>query len=247
MSKIVASQHIAFEICSLDLVNFESSLAFYTFNHPKLLIQIFDEALYASQMEISSHSSFEQKHGTHGTVKHNAHVRLINLPSTAGYSKSLISEIQADDIGKLFEISGTIIKTSSVKLLEVSKQYQCKRQRCGYRFRVYADPEQDNQIPLPRRCPSKPLSIPNTNTNNTNDENTNKACPSQEFIEVDGSKVCVDYQEIKIQDPLENLGVGAAPRSMTVVLKADLVDKFNPGDKVSITGKTCANITTINV
>ena len=51
-----------------------------------------------------------------------------------------------------------------------------------------------------------------------------------------GSRVCVDFQEIKVQDNLERLDLGSVPRSIIVFLKADLVDKFNPGDDVVVCG-----------
>ena len=33
------------------------------------------------------------------------------------------------------------------------------------------------------------------------------------------------------------MGVGGVPRSITVILEADLVDKYNPGDDVVVTGE----------
>jgi DNA replicative helicase MCM subunit Mcm2 (Cdc46/Mcm family) len=35
---------------------------------------------------------------------------------------------------------------------------------------------------------------------------------------------------------MERLQMGHAPRSVVVVLEADLVDKFSPGDDVVVTG-----------
>jgi len=48
--------------------------------------------------------------------------------------------------------------------------------------------------------------------------------------------MCRDYQEIKIQENVQLLGVGSIPRSMPVILMDDLVDSIKPGDDVIITG-----------
>jgi len=43
--------------------------------------------------------------------------------------------------------------------------------------------------------------------------------------------MCRDYQEIKIQENVQLLGVGSIPRSMPVILMDDLVDSIKPGGK----------------
>jgi hypothetical protein len=75
-----------------------------------------------------------------------------------------------------------------------------------HRFTVYADPEHDNQLPQPRSCPSVRTNAPTTSANDDRERRSTRACTSSEFTEIEGSKVCVDYQEIKIQDRIENLG-----------------------------------------
>ena len=45
---------------------------------------------------------------------------------------------------------------------------------------------------------------------------------------------CRNYQEIKIQEQVQKLQVGAIPRSMWVVLEDDLVDCCKPGDDVQV-------------
>ena len=46
---------------------------------------------------------------------------------------------------------------------------------------------------------------------------------------------CKDYQEIKIQEKADKLGMGKIPRSITVILEDDLVDTCKAGDDVMIT------------
>ncbi|KAI7732126.1 hypothetical protein M8C21_025485, partial [Ambrosia artemisiifolia] len=63
-----------------------------------------------------------------------------------------------------------------------------------------------------------------------------KYCESTSFQLLEGNKVCHDYQEIKIQESTQVLGVGAIPRSIPVILQDDLVDVVKAGDDVIVTG-----------
>jgi len=49
---------------------------------------------------------------------------------------------------------------------------------------------------------------------------------------VENSITCHDYQEIKIQESTQLLGIGAIPRSIPVILKDDLVDIVKAGGKI---------------
>ena len=111
-------------------------------------------------------------------------------------------------------------------MLEISKKYECQNPRCNYRFTILADPEQDNMLPQPRSCP-----CPNTDASGAA-----KKCHSTNLRELEGFRVCVDYQELKIQDSFERVSLGSIPRSIVVILEADLVDKYNAGDDVIIVG-----------
>lgn len=57
----------------------------------------------------------------------------------------------------------------------------------------------------------------------------NKPCGGTKFQYVENTIVCHDYQEIKIQESTQVLGVGAIPRSILVILKDDLVDVVKAG------------------
>lgn len=58
---------------------------------------------------------------------------------------------------------------------------------------------------------------------------SSKACGGTKFQCVDNTIVCHDYQEIKIQESTQVLGVGAIPRSILVILKDDLADIVKAG------------------
>jgi len=59
-----------------------------------------------------------------------------------------------------------------------------------------------------------------------------KPCAGTKFKPVEGAMpVCHDYQEIKIQESMQTLGMGSIPRSIVVVLEDDLVDTVKAGGK----------------
>ena len=205
-----------------DFVDYNPIISFHLFNQPKLLLPIFDEALHEAQEKLRTNPAFIEKHrGIKVTSKPYIKVRLVNLPPLPSYIKSTIGDIRADDETTIIQVSGTIVRTGSVRMLEVSKEYQC--QKCKGYFTVTADPEQDYMLPHPRICLSTRVT-------------TSAQCSGTQLNEIEGGKVCVDYQEIKIQDQIESLALGCVPRSAVIILEADLVDKYNAGDDVIVVG-----------
>lgn len=215
--------HVAFKVHSHDLVDYDSGLAFAILNYPKLLLPIFDEAVFEAQTILCKHPYIEGKYNKRVLVKPHCHVRIIDLPGIKSFVKQTISDISSHEADGLIQISGTIVRTGTVRMLEVSKEYECENRRCMKRFTLVADPEQDYMLPQPRICPSAVLG-------------GGSKCTSTQLRDIEGSKVCVDYQEIKIQDRIEKLSFGSIPRSVVVILEADLVDRYNAGDDVIIIG-----------
>jgi len=247
LSKEDPLQTCGFHLNSSDLIDYNPWIAFNTFEHPKLLIKIFEESIKMLQEKVIQSNEFKRITTSvgqndmiqHASVKVNVQVRFMNLPPTQVYNKRLIGEIDAEDVGRLIQLTGTIVKISPIKLLEVSKLYECKRARCAHRFRVYADPEQNFQLPQPRKCPSSSSGTGQSDAGNSDKADgvsSTKACQSVEFVEMEGSKVCVDFQEIKIQDKIESLKPGTTPKNLSLVVSGDLVDQFNPGDSVTVIG-----------
>lgn len=93
-------------------------------------------------------------------------------------------------------------------MLEAEREYECAK--CQHRFRVFSDIEQRSLLELPRTCPA-PAGP------------RRKRCSSSAFTYVEGSHVCRDYQEVKIQEQVQKLSMGSIPRSLLVVLQDDLV------------------------
>jgi DNA replicative helicase MCM subunit Mcm2 (Cdc46/Mcm family) len=250
------------------------------------------QSIFAIDMENSNDNIHKQ-------VKTNAHAQIVQLPPLPQYFKPICSDIRANDVYRLINFVGTVVRTGPIKILELCKQYECLK--CNHLLTVHADLEQDNLIPQPRVCQKtvvrrvrvyKKQEGNNDNNNNNNNNNhsgsddsnsnhnngnnyhansnsnnltnggnnhshngraingsnsnaakpepayefRNVKCGSTSIREVDGSQHCVDYQEITLRDQLEKLPMSAVPRTVNVVLKADIVDKYNPGDEVSVVG-----------
>lgn len=216
-------RHHSVVIRSSRLIDFDAALAFSVIHYPQLLLPLFDEALIALQEALFSHPSFLSEH-SNGCVKSLCHIRIAELPPMQELIKSSIGDINVESGKRLLQVSGTIVRTGGVRMLELAKQYECQNPKCRYRFTVYADPEQDNMLPQPRHCPR-----PNGEDG--------KKCSSTSIREVEDARMCVDYQEVKLQDHIEGLALGSLPRSIILILQADLVDKFHPGDDVVIVGR----------
>jgi DNA helicase MCM9 len=126
---------------------------------------------------------------------------------------------RSEDIGLFQEVQGTVIRAGITKMLEWERTMECSS--CKQRFTVFADLEQRNAFPRITVCPSQ----------------RDKPCNSKGFKVVEGMETrCRDYQEIKIQEHVGQLGVGSIPRSLIVVLMDDLVDTCKAGDEVTIGG-----------
>jgi DNA replicative helicase MCM subunit Mcm2 (Cdc46/Mcm family) len=90
--------------------------------NPGLLLDLFDEALLGVQQAM-------QELGIGGSascVKRNAHVRMEGLPRTPDLCKPNISSIRNTDSGRMIQIQGTVVRSGMLKMLEVSRKYQCQ-------------------------------------------------------------------------------------------------------------------------
>nr|XP_009943164.1 PREDICTED: DNA helicase MCM9 [Opisthocomus hoazin] len=124
------------------------------------------------------------------------------------------------DVGHFLSVTGTVIRTSLVKVLEFERSYICNK--CKHVFVVKADFEQYYTFCRPSAC--------------LNEE----GCNSTKFTCLSGTTssptCCRDYQEIKIQEQVQRLSVGSIPRCMVVVLEDDLVDSCKSGDDITVYG-----------
>ncbi|XP_015413287.1 PREDICTED: DNA helicase MCM9 isoform X1 [Myotis davidii] len=181
---------------------------------PNEVLTIFDNSLRRSAMTILE--SLSQTEGV--SMKQNLHARISGLPVCPELVREHIPKTK--DVGHFLSVTGTVIRTSLVKILEFERDYMCNK--CKHVFVVKADFEQYYTFCRPSSCPSL------------------ESCDSSKFTclsDLSSSPTkCRDYQEIKIQEQVQRLAIGNIPRSMKVILEDDLVDTCKSGDDLTIYG-----------
>ncbi|XP_054832390.1 DNA helicase MCM9 isoform X1 [Eublepharis macularius] len=181
---------------------------------PNEVLPIFDNALRRTALSVFQ--SVSQAHDF--SIKQNLHARISGLPVCPELTRENIPKTK--DVGHFLSVTGTVIRTSLVKVLEFERDYMCNK--CKHVFVVKADFEQYYTFCRPSACPSE------------------EGCNSSKFTCLSGTSCapssCRDYQEIKIQEQVQRLAVGSIPRSMMVVLEDDLVDSCKSGDDITVYG-----------
>jgi DNA replicative helicase MCM subunit Mcm2 (Cdc46/Mcm family) len=179
------------------------------------------------------------------------HARLVHLPPS--HAVQSLGELCARHVGLMLQVSGTVVRCSTVQMYESARSYECLKAKsrgstradsprrrfrrrpeggesagpsgCGHPFVVEADMElPNNALVQPEHCPRI---IEN-----------GRVCGGTN-LQAMGS-IHTDYQEIKIQESASTLAVGRIPRSLLIKLRHDLVDLCQPGDEVVIVGSLLA-------
>ncbi|NXP49901.1 MCM9 helicase, partial [Heliornis fulica] len=180
---------------------------------PTEVLAVFDSALRrAALAELQGTETPTQL-----SMKQNLHARVSGLPVCPELTREHIPKTR--DVGHFLSVTGTVVRTSLVKVLEFERNYICSK--CKHVFVVKADFEQYYAFCRPSAC--------------LNEE----GCNSTKFTclsETTSSTCCRDYQEIKIQEQVQRLSVGSIPRCMVVVLEDDLVDSCKSGDDITVYG-----------
>ncbi|KAK9130119.1 hypothetical protein Sjap_010606 [Stephania japonica] len=209
--------HYPLHIDFAELTEDDPSLAHLLFSNPAEFLPVFDDACHLSQRVILGDL---KGCGANACFKQFVHVR-INIsgsPLECPETFPSIGRVRVKHRGILLTLKGTVIRSGPVKMIEGERVYECRK--CKHRFKVYPELEARNAIRLPSVCPSQ----------------RSKSCEGTNFQFVEESIVCHDYQEIKIQESAQVLGVGSIPRSIPIVLMDDLVDLVKAGDDVIVTG-----------
>ncbi|CAK9174061.1 unnamed protein product [Ilex paraguariensis] len=200
-----------------ELMDDDPRLAHLIFSQPTEYLPLFDDSANWAQKVVF----MDFKGWDDASVKDFVHIRINISGSPLEFPETFpsIGRVRVKHRGILLTLKGTVIRSGAIKMIEGEKIYECRK--CKHRFKVYPEVETRNSIPKPTVCPSqKP-----------------KFCESTSFQLIeDSNKICHDYQEIKIQESTQVLGVGAIPRSIPVILKNDIVDIVKAGDDVIVTG-----------
>lgn len=195
------------------LADFDPSLAHALVETPLKLLPYAESAVISVQQRLS-----EQMGNVH-ICKSNLHVRIINLPDCIP-SFNLRMVPRSRHVGKLVSILGTVVRTGMLKMYETCKTFECKK--CGFFYKSEFQVAVNNFI-KPALCRNK--------------HEDGRICANSSFIEVPGKHAeYTDYQEIRLQEQIDKLDIGSIPRSVTILLKNDLVDMCKAGETVFITG-----------
>ncbi|XP_063773296.1 DNA helicase MCM9 [Pseudophryne corroboree] len=204
--------HYSVVVNAMTLFETNMEIGDYFNAFPNEVLPVFDNALRRAAMSIMQSTPENEK-----VMKQNLHARITGLPVCPELTREHIPRTR--DVGHFLSVTGTVIRTSLVKVLEYEQDFMCNK--CKHVLTVKADFEQYYSFSPPVAC--------------TNEEgcNCNKfTCLS----DLSSPASCRDYQEIKIQEQVQRLSVGSIPRSMVVVLEDDLVDSCKSGDDVTVYG-----------
>ncbi|MBU7024043.1 MAG: AAA family ATPase, partial [Theionarchaea archaeon] len=137
------------------------------------------------------------------------HVRFYNVTP----ARVEIRDLRSEHINQLVQIEGVVRRISEVKPEIVEAVFEC--QRCGQLLIV----EQDSHIfQKPTVC-------------------TNPACGRQgPFKLIENQSKFVDWQSVKVQERPERLRGGKMPRSVDCIIRDDIVDRAQAGNRVNIVG-----------
>lgn len=135
-------------------------------------------------------------------------IAFYGLPLTSG-----IRDLRMDKVGQLMSISGTVTRTSEVRPELVSGTFRCME--CD--TWVY-DVEQQFKYTEPIMC-------------------QNVTCSNRKSwqLSIEQSKFN-DWQKVRIQENANEIPTGSMPRSLDVILRAEVVEKAKAGDKCTFTG-----------
>ncbi|MHA1170461.1 MAG: ATP-binding protein [Candidatus Heimdallarchaeota archaeon] len=121
--------------------------------------------------------------------------------------------IRTEHVGKLVMLFGITTRATVVKPLLIEGFFQC--QNCQ---EIMILPQEEGRYNPPHHCQNP---------------GCGRAGPFKLLTE---ESKFVDWQKVTIQERPENLPPGQMPRSVSVLLKHDMVDKVRPGDRISVIG-----------
>ncbi|KAL6349713.1 hypothetical protein AAG906_041120 [Vitis piasezkii] len=205
--------HYPLHIQFAELMNDDPPRAHLLFSQPLQYLRLFDSAAFLAQRAI-----LEEFGWVNASVKESVHVRINISGSPLEFPETFpsIGRVRVKHHGILLTLKGTVIRSGGIKMIEGERKYECRK--CKHIFKVYPELETRNAILLPSSCPPR------------------FKCAGTNFQLVEDSIIRHDYQEIKIQESVQVLGVGAIPRSIPVILQDDLVDIVKAGDDIIVTG-----------
>lgn len=212
--------HYGVEISTVLLASQDYAAAEILFSNPRGILPFLDSSLIAAQQAILDKQNSSSRH--HLSIKENIHARLRGpatfLDTSSREACPQIADISAGHIDKLITITGTVVRTGTVKLLEARRLYECNK--CHHRFVVAADLEMGATVQLPTFCPS----------------NKPRPCIGTNFRHCEEVSLFTNFQEIQVQEGQQCFAVGSSSRALTLVLQDDLADTCHVGESIEASG-----------
>ncbi|KAG1675595.1 hypothetical protein FOA52_014183 [Chlamydomonas sp. UWO 241] len=228
-------EHHALEVDFMELAQHALPLAEALLRSPMATFDMLDEVLCEAQnsgLEALMAEPDDDTHGSdgaHGSMgegepctKEGARVRVASLPCELEPGSSMwqppIARVGAPHIGRLLTLHGTLVKAGAVRMFECKRWYTCSR--CRIRMSLTCSVDMGGAVTLPESCPR-----------------TDKPCTGTKFVPAeDGYKFFTGFQEVKLQERVQCLAMGALPASITVALMHEMAGAARPGDDMTVTG-----------
>ncbi|MBW0476326.1 hypothetical protein O181_016041 [Austropuccinia psidii MF-1] len=143
-----------------------------------------------------------------GLISRQFNLAIYNMPLVMG-----IRDLRTEKIGKLISLSGTVTRTSEVRPELIFGTFICEECKT-----IVRDVEQQFKYTEPNVCP-------NTTCNNR----------TEWKLSIEQSTFS-DWQRVRIQENPNEIPTGSMPRSLDIILRAEIVEKAKAGDKCVFTG-----------
>lgn len=143
-----------------------------------------------------------------GLISRQFNLAIYNLPHVMG-----IRDLRTEKIGKLISVGGTVTRTSEVRPELIYGTFICEECK-----NVIRDVEQQFKYTEPNTCPHPTC----------NNRTEWKLSMEQSTF--------TDWQRVRIQENSNEIPTGSMPRSLDVILRAEVVEKAKAGDKCVFTG-----------
>ncbi|MCW4008974.1 MAG: minichromosome maintenance protein MCM [Candidatus Bathyarchaeota archaeon] len=134
-------------------------------------------------------------------------VRVVNLADS-----TRLRELGAAHIGRLVSLSGIVVRQTPVRPLVMEAAFRCRR--CGGVTRIQ---QHGVFLQAPHEC-------------------VDPSCRGHVFDFCEADSSFIDSQELRLQESPDELPPGEIPRSLSVHVTEDLVNKVRPGDRVIVVG-----------
>ncbi|KAI8460143.1 minichromosome maintenance protein 6 [Phakopsora pachyrhizi] len=143
-----------------------------------------------------------------GLISRQFNLAIYNVPTVMG-----IRDLRTEKIGKLASIGGTVTRTSEVRPELILGTFVCEECKT-----IVKDVEQQFKYTEPNVCP-------------------NLMCNNRTSWKLSiEQSVFSDWQRVRIQENSNEIPTGSMPRSLDVILRAEIVEKAKAGDKCIFTG-----------